>query len=93
MPQILIVTDSPESAGEVVYRERIASSDLRSTHFAGQLVERVGWAVSDASELEHRAEKMSRWLPPGELARPEPRPSRPRPQRSPQPPRSAVRAS
>jgi hypothetical protein len=55
MPQILIVTDSPQSDGEVVYRERIASSDLESDHFSGQLVERVGWAVSDANALEHRA--------------------------------------
>jgi hypothetical protein len=77
MPQILIVTDSPESAGEVVYRERVATSDLRSNHFAGQLVERVGWAVSDASELEHRAEKMSRWQPYNGAARPEPAPSQP----------------
>ena len=52
MPQILIVTDSPQSAGEVVYRERIASSDLESDHFSGQLVERVGWAVRDANDLE-----------------------------------------
>jgi hypothetical protein len=55
MPQILIVTDSPQSDGEVVYRERIASSDLESDHFSGQLVERVSWAVSDADALEHRS--------------------------------------
>jgi hypothetical protein len=55
MPQILIVTDSPQNAGEVVYRERIVSTDLESDHFSGQLVERVGWAVLDADQLEHRA--------------------------------------
>jgi hypothetical protein len=54
MPQILIVTDSPEeSPATVVYRERIAPSDFESTHFTGQLAERVGWAVSDADRLEH----------------------------------------
>jgi hypothetical protein len=63
MPQILIVTDSPQSAGEVVYKERVASEDLRSSHFAGQLVERVGWAVGDASRLEHRAEIGLRVVP------------------------------
>jgi hypothetical protein len=63
MPQILIVTDSPQSSGEVVYRERVASEDLRSSHFAGQLVERVGWAVGDASQLEHRAEIRRRVAP------------------------------
>jgi hypothetical protein len=56
MPQILIVTDSPQTTGTVVYRERVLSTDLESDHFSGQLVERVGWAVQDASEVEHRAE-------------------------------------
>ncbi|HEY7256747.1 MAG TPA: hypothetical protein VH476_08680 [Solirubrobacterales bacterium] len=55
MPQILVVTDVPEtSQSEVVYRERIALSDLESDHFSAQLVERVGWAVLDADELEHQ---------------------------------------
>lgn len=55
MAQILVVT-SPhdEDTGKVVYRERINPSDLESDHFSGQLVERVGWAVVDADELEHR---------------------------------------
>ncbi|HEX2392769.1 MAG TPA: hypothetical protein VHI77_07600 [Solirubrobacterales bacterium] len=57
MPQILVVTDAPEGAGTtVVYRERIASSDLESAHYSGQLVERVGWAVRDANQLEREAE-------------------------------------
>jgi hypothetical protein len=55
MPQILVVTDVPETTqSEVVYRERIALSDLESDHFSAQLVERVGWAVLDADELEQR---------------------------------------
>lgn len=54
MPQLLISTDrSGEDAGTVVYRERINLSDLESDHFSHQLVERVGWALSDADELEH----------------------------------------
>jgi hypothetical protein len=53
MPQILVVTDTQEETpATVVYRERIALSDLESDHFSGQLVERVGWAVLDADELE-----------------------------------------
>jgi hypothetical protein len=55
VPQILVVADSP-AADTVVYRERIVSADLESDHFSGQLVERVGWAVVDANELEHEAE-------------------------------------
>jgi hypothetical protein len=55
MPQILVVTDSlTEAAGDVVYRERISSTDLESAHFSDQLVERVGWAVRDANELERK---------------------------------------
>jgi hypothetical protein len=58
MPQILIVTDPPEMAtSTVVYRERIALTDLESDHFSGQLVERVGWAVLDADEIEHKDDR------------------------------------
>jgi hypothetical protein len=60
MPQILIVTDPTEAESAVVYRERIASSDLESKHFAGQLVERVGWAVRDADQLEHSHDRLRR---------------------------------
>ncbi len=54
MPQILVVTDVQDTASSVVYRERILPSDLESDHFSGQLVERVGWAVQDADEIEHK---------------------------------------
>jgi hypothetical protein len=55
MPQILVVTDLQGDAGssDIVYRERISLSDFESDHFSGQLVERVGWAVLDADEIEH----------------------------------------
>jgi hypothetical protein len=53
MPQILVVADPPRENGSmVVYRERISTSDLESDHFSSQLVERVGWAVLDADQLE-----------------------------------------
>jgi hypothetical protein len=55
MPQILVVADRPQDTpGTVVYRERISTADLESDHFSGQLVERVGWAVLDADQLEHK---------------------------------------
>jgi len=56
MPQILVVADKPEDSSlndAIVYRERVAPTDLESDHFSGQLIERVGWAVLDADELEH----------------------------------------
>lgn len=54
MPQLLVVTDLPEAGGQVVYRERVASSDFESSHFTGQLAERLDWAVRDATELAGR---------------------------------------
>jgi hypothetical protein len=54
MAQILVVASPRDDDGTVVYRERIDTSDLESEHFSGQLVERVGWAVVDAEELEKR---------------------------------------
>jgi hypothetical protein len=55
MPQILVVTDRHDDTdSEVVYRERVTPDDLESDHFSGQLVERVGWAMLDAEEIEHR---------------------------------------
>jgi hypothetical protein len=33
-------------------RERVNVADFESDHFAAQLVERLGWAVSDAHEAE-----------------------------------------
>jgi hypothetical protein len=61
MPQILVVADPPgESESTVVYRERVATTDLESAHFSGQLVERVGWAVQDADQLEQGGNAASR---------------------------------
>jgi len=58
MPQILVEADRRgESDSTVVYRERISLSDLESDHFSGQLVERVGWAVLDADELERESDR------------------------------------
>jgi hypothetical protein len=59
MAQILVVASPREEDGTVVYRERIIPSDLESDHFTGQLVERVGWAVVDAEELEQKSEPRS----------------------------------
>ena len=56
MAQILVVADPRDEDGTVVYRERINPSDFESDHFSGQLVERVGWAVVDAEELEEESE-------------------------------------
>ena len=62
MPQIIVTADhdrdSDRAQGAVMFRERINVSDLESDHFAARLVERLGWAVSDADEAEqHKPER------------------------------------
>lgn len=64
MPQILVVADQQDNAPEtVVYRERINTADLESDHFSGQLVERVGWAVLDADQVEETSRRDSARAP------------------------------
>lgn len=56
MPQIIVTTDGLTDRGErvVMHRERVTISDLESPHFAGQLLERLNWAVGDAHQVELR---------------------------------------
>ncbi len=51
MPQIIVTADRG-SEEAVMLCERINVTDFESDHFARQLVERLGWAVSDAHEAE-----------------------------------------
>ncbi len=54
MPRIRITTDPGRARDTaVVLDERIATSDLDSDHFARALIERIGWALSDADYAEH----------------------------------------
>lgn len=53
MPQIIVTADRTDRSDEaVLLRERVNVADFDSDHFAAQLVQRLGWAVSDASEVE-----------------------------------------
>jgi hypothetical protein len=54
MAQILVLTDSSEADGEVIYSESVGSVHLEG-HAGAQLVERLRWAVGDAQVAEHRA--------------------------------------
>ena len=55
MPQIIVTADRTDDRdqGAVMLRERVNIADFESDHFAAALVERLGWAVSDASDAEH----------------------------------------
>jgi hypothetical protein len=57
VPHIIVTADRADEPGEgaVMLRERINLSDLESRHFASQLVERLGWALSDAQDVEREA--------------------------------------
>lgn len=54
MPQIIVRADRPDDreGGSVMLRERINVADFESERFAVNLVERIGWAVSDAADAE-----------------------------------------
>jgi hypothetical protein len=54
MPQIIVTADRPTDRAEdtVLLRERINVSDFESATFATRLVERLGWAVTDAHAVE-----------------------------------------
>ena len=58
MPQIIVTADTQAEDGQppIMFRERVSVSDFESAHFAAQLIERLGWAVGDADEVNRRTE-------------------------------------
>jgi hypothetical protein len=53
MPQIIITTDGPDQDRPTeVHRERINAADVETETASHLLVERIGWALSDADQLE-----------------------------------------
>jgi hypothetical protein len=59
VPQIIVTAKPADGRGEeaVMLRERVTAADFESQHFANQLVERLGWAVSDAADVEQAPAK------------------------------------
>ena len=57
MPQIIVTADKLAEDAEppIMFRERVSENDFESAHFAAQLVERLGWAVGDAEEVNRRS--------------------------------------
>ena len=47
-------------------KERVTSTDARDPHVAAQLIERIGWALADAEDVESR--QAARPEPPGRTA-------------------------
>ena len=54
MPQIIVTADRGVEGVDapMMLRERVNLSDFDSEHFRVQLLERLGWAVEDAHEVQ-----------------------------------------
>jgi hypothetical protein len=54
MAKIIVMADRPEqdASPAVLLEESVYSIHLSTHHAAGQLIERLGWALRDAEELE-----------------------------------------
>lgn len=60
MPQIIITTDGPDRDGTTeVHRERIHAADVETETASHLLVERIGWALSDADQLERSDQRQA----------------------------------
>ncbi len=44
--------------GAITLDERVTAADLRSGHHSAQLIERIGWAVHDADDVERADAEM-----------------------------------
>ena len=57
MPQIIITTDGPRGTRAIeVHRENVIPADVETETAGSLLVERIGWALCDADQLEHKPE-------------------------------------
>lgn len=73
MARIIVTVDHRAGSGApVLLEESVAPIHLSTDHAAGQLIERLAWALADAERLERDASD------PAPSARP---PARPRPRR------------
>ncbi len=53
MARIIVTTDQSEQTNApVLLDERVCSDHLSDDHSASQLMERLGWAVTDAEDTE-----------------------------------------
>jgi hypothetical protein len=53
MPRVIVTTNLPPSGTpDVVLDEHISTVHLSSDHAAGQLIERLSWAIRDAENAE-----------------------------------------
>jgi hypothetical protein len=56
MPKIIVVSEHREGESTVTLEERVEPAHLEDGHSAAQLVERLGWAIVDAEQVESAPE-------------------------------------
>jgi hypothetical protein len=55
MPRIIVTTDATtDHAAPVLLDESVYSIHVDNEHSAAQLIERLGWAVSDAESVQRK---------------------------------------
>ena len=52
MPIVQVLTEVKGRAREVMLTEHVPAEMFANEHYAGQLVERMGWALGDAEKQE-----------------------------------------
>ena len=53
MPRVIVTTNLPPSGDpDVLLDEHVSTVHLSSDHAAGQLIERLSWAIRDAERFE-----------------------------------------
>ena len=59
MPRIIVMSEPNAAACEsaITLDERVTPANLRSGHDSARLIERVGWAVHDADDMEREDER------------------------------------
>jgi hypothetical protein len=59
MPRIIVTTDSSQNVDDssTLLDERVHSVHISTDHAAGQLVERLAWAIRDAESAEQAARR------------------------------------
>jgi hypothetical protein len=56
MPLVIVLADCRHTGHkEVVMQERVVPAHLDSDHSSSQLIQRLGWAIVDATDLEQAA--------------------------------------
>lgn len=56
MPEIIITTAATDGHCTEVLHEWIRTDEIETEEVGSRLVERIGWALSDADEIEHQLE-------------------------------------